>query len=111
MITVYIYICMKRSFPKRLKRHFKNQCCDANAKFGDHVLEKSCSYISRFSRMELSAIWKRALHIYIHIYLSRSPEYGADVGIAVQCIFVFHSELNYCIKCMTVVLEVPLSSR
>ena len=81
---------MKSSFPKCVKRQFKIRCCNANAKFGDHVLEKSssqlCTYIhtiyiceklftktqslnlslalaSSSSGMALNAFWKRALQI------------------------------------------------
>ena len=88
---------MKNSFPKRAKRLSKNRCCNDNAKFGDHVLEKISSkstyiciysyvkssflkhynqtwhwYCSPFVRIALSAFWKKSssydIYIYIYIY-------------------------------------------
>ena len=55
---IYVYICaylyMESSFPKHDKRQSNNRGCYANAKFRDHVLEKS-SFIN--------------IHIYTHIYI------------------------------------------
>ena len=42
-IYIYIYIYLNSSFPKRVKDQSKNRCCNADAKFGDHVLENSSS--------------------------------------------------------------------
>ena len=44
-ICIYICVCvyMNSSFPKCDERQIKNQGCNANAKFGDHVLGKSSS--------------------------------------------------------------------
>ena len=39
---------MKCSFPKFDKHQFKNRDCNANAKFEDHGLEKSSSYICTY---------------------------------------------------------------
>ena len=88
-MCMYIYVYMKSSFPKHVKRQSKNRCCNANAKFGDHVLKPfinmyACTHIymskalyrntifepgigisSSFSGMSLNAFWKRALHMYI----------------------------------------------
>ena len=36
---------MKSSFLKRSKRQSKNRVCNANAKFGDDILEKRSSWI------------------------------------------------------------------
>ena len=44
-IVWYIQIHMKSSFPKCLKRPPKNRGFNGNAKFGDHVLEKSSSHV------------------------------------------------------------------
>ena len=42
---------MKNSFPKCDKRYFKEWVCNANANFGEIVLEKSVSYMkSSFSK-------------------------------------------------------------
>ena len=43
MYVSLLYAYMKSSFPKRAKRQSKNQGCNGNAKFGDHVLEKNFS--------------------------------------------------------------------
>ena len=44
---------MKNSFPKRDKQQSKYQCCYANDKFGDHVLEKiSCIYLRIRQKMK-----------------------------------------------------------
>ena len=40
---VCMYVHMKSSFPKRDKHQSKNRVCNVNAKFGDHVFEKSSS--------------------------------------------------------------------
>ena len=83
---------MKNPFPKCGKRQSKNRRCDANAKFGDHILEKnsSCTHIcireklftkntifelgigiaSSFGGMALNTFRKRALHIDIYMYAS-----------------------------------------
>ena len=78
---------MKNSFPKRVKRQPKNRCCNANVKFGDHVLEKSSSYI------------------YIYIYAYKKPFNEAQslkLALALQDTFLewrltrFEKELFTC---------------
>ena len=94
---MWLYVYMKNSFPKRIKRHSKIKwACNANAKFIDCVLEKSfsqvyiyiCTYLWRalfqniiseividittsISGLMLITFWKRTLHmyIYIHVYM------------------------------------------
>ena len=42
--ALYVYMAyMTRSFPKRVKRQLQNRHSKANAKFGDHDLEKNSS--------------------------------------------------------------------
>ena len=66
------------------KRQSKSRGCNGNAKFGDHVFEKSYSHVKSsflkhdnqtgigiarpFSEMALNAFWKRAFQIYKELF-------------------------------------------
>ena len=50
-IYIYIYIYMKSSFPKRVKYHSKAWPCNVNAKFDYYVLEKSFTYMNKYTYM------------------------------------------------------------
>ena len=49
---------LKSSFPKGVKRQSKNRDCNSNAKFRDHISEKSsseiCTYIRIYSYVKSS---------------------------------------------------------
>ena len=87
---------MKSSFPKRVKRQsMKKRGCNANASteimFWKRVLHKyvpiytwgklftkstilelSIGIVSSFSGIALSEFWKRTLHIYTYIHISKA---------------------------------------
>ena len=47
-ICIFMYVHMKSSFPKRVKRHFKRKwACNANAKFDYYLFEHSYSYMNK----------------------------------------------------------------
>ena len=79
---------MKSSFPKRVKHQSKNRYCNANAKFGDHVLEKRfrsiCIDILAHISEKLFAKTKYlnlALALQAHFLKWRSSRFGKELFI------------------------------
>ena len=79
-----IYMYMESSLPKCVKRQSKNRCC--NVKFGEHVWEKSSSYMCTYIRtceklFDKNAFFELGLALQAHFLEWRLARFGKDLFI------------------------------